>query len=280
MPEPKAQVGGGTTEPVAPSPASVAEEEESEAPPPIPRVSRGGWLGVEYGSTGAKEPGVRLTGVIPRSPAAKAGLRPGDVVIQIDGQPVSRPSDLVRLLSVKSAGDRVGIVVQRGPDQRLLAAELIGRPDRDRIMRMAFVGAKAPAFAELKPVQGTVPETLGALRGKVVVLEFWATWCPVCPALVPDMNRWHSTYAAQGVAVVGVTVDPVLMASRTAAQLEMKYPVLSDETGKTTESYRATALPLVFVIDKTGTVRDMMIGYDSVKLPELEQLVGRLVDEG
>lgn len=240
----------------------------------------GGWLGVEFGSTPPNEPGILLTGIVPNSPAARAGLKTGDVVLKIDGSDVSGPSDLVRLVSSRSSGDQVAVAVLRGGKQRLFRVELIGRPERDEMLRMAFLDRPAPALRQLETVQGSPPESIGAVKGQIVVLEFWASWCPICPVLVPTMNRWHDEYSAQGVQVVGVTTEPVLVASRTAAQLDMRYPISSDHTGKTTEAYRATALPMIFVLDRSGTVRDIMVGYDSSKLEELERLIGRLAAEG
>ena len=59
----------------------------------------------------------------------------------------------------------------------------------------------------------------------------------------------------------------------------MTYPVAADESGKTTIAYQARAIPAVFVIDRRGTVRDVMVGYDAVRLPQLDALVERLIAE-
>ena len=68
-------------------------------------------------------------------------------------------------------------------------------------------------------------------------------------------------------------------AASAAAQLGIEYPVFSDENGKTTMAYQARAIPVVFVIDRTGTVRDVMVGYDTRRLPKLDQLVNQLIAE-
>src|SRR5690606_28089862 len=120
---------------------------------------------------------------------------------------------------------------------------------------------------------------VSALRGKVVVLEFWASWCAVCRIMVPTINDWHARYSAQGVEVIGVTTDSVALASRTAFELRMKYPILSDHTGSTSEAYGAMALPTVFVLDKQGVVRDVMVGWSGARVMQLEALIERLVAE-
>jgi peroxiredoxin len=119
---------------------------------------------------------------------------------------------------------------------------------------MTFVGAPAPALDALETVQGSVTPSLASLRGKVVVLEFWASWCTACRIMVPTINDWYARYSAQGVEVLGVTTDSMALASRSAYELRIAYPVASDQSGKTTEAYGATALPSLFVLDKQGIV--------------------------
>ena len=57
----------------------------------------------------------------------------------------------------------------------------------------------------------------------------------------------------------------------------MEYAVASDETGNTTSSYQALAVPMVYVIDRSGTVREVMVGYDSAKIDDIEALLDQLV---
>lgn len=265
-----------------PAPGATAGRADEEPPAsadvvPLEQPQQGrGWLGVELRAA-AEGGGVEIANVVRNAPAARAGLAAGDVLLQIDGQPVNAPEDVVARVGQHRAGERVNLAYRRGADHHLAAAELEVMPDRDDILRKSYVGAEAPALGPIKTVQGAAPSTMNALRGKVVVLEFWASWCTVCPILVPTMNDWYSRYGAQGVEVIGVTTDPMAKASSTAGQLGMRYPIWADESGETTEAYRALAIPTVFVIDKAGIVRDVMVGYSSARVAELESLVGRLI---
>ena len=234
---------------------------------------------MELKITPPDEPGVMVSGVVPTSPAAKAGLVVGDVIVRIGGEPVSGPMDVVELIGERGAGQRVGLHVRRKGAERMLAVVLEGRPEPDEVMRRHFVDRKAPGFEALKTVQGSITPSLSALQGKVLIVEFWASWCPVCPVLVPTMNRWYDSYSSQGVEVIGITTDKVPLASSVANDLSMRYPVLSDDKGKTTVAYRANALPTLFVIDRQGRVADLMIGYDPAKLIEIEVLLKKLVSK-
>lgn len=260
-----------------------------EGPGPITPTSGGidpdgpahghGWLGVELAATGQGEPGVRVRSVVRGSPAAQSGLQQGDVLLRIGGKAVQSPRQVVRTVGGHAAGERVAVAFRRAHSDRLVAVTLATLPDDDTIMRMSYVGAPAPPLTGLKSVQGSLTPRLGALRGKVVLLEFWAPWCMVCRVMAPTMNDWNHRYGAQGVAVMGVTMTPVQQAASAASQIGMSYPIASDESGKVTEAYRATALPTLFVIDRRGIVRDVLVGYSSPRLKELQAEVDRLVAE-
>ncbi|MBK8999224.1 MAG: redoxin domain-containing protein [Myxococcales bacterium] len=266
-----------------PKPASTAAHAEPARAGPgaeeEPRISPRGWLGVEVSVAPDADGGVLVRNVLRGSPAERAGLETGDRILKLDGAPVLGPEDVVRLVGAREPGARVPLVVRRGDSQRLLAAELGAAPDESGVMKLSFVDAAAPRLESLEAVQGSVEPSLPALRGRVVVLEFWAPWCGVCRFLVPKMNEWHERYSAQGVVVLGITMDAVVPATHAAAQLGIGYPVASDHSGKTTQAYRANALPTLFVIDKRGVVRDVMVGYSSERLAELERLVQSLTDE-
>jgi peroxiredoxin len=124
---------------------------------------------------------------------------------------------------------------------------------------------KAPAL-ELKDLRGRTLR-LGDYRGKVVLLNFWATWCPPCRAEVPDLVRYQREYGGRGLQVIGVTYPPERRASVRAFTRRMKvnYPVaLGTRAAKALFTPDET-LPLTVVIDREGRVRDLIVG---ILLPE------------
>jgi peroxiredoxin len=276
--------GGATATPPA-TQAATAEPPATAPPPPAlapadPNKATPGWLGVELAKREGGEPGVLVRGVLRGSPAERAGLADGDVVLSVDGVNVSRPTELREQVVRAHAGSRVSLGVLRGSETRLFAVMLEAAPNDDELMRNNYVGARAPDFGSLSTVQGSITPSLPALKGRVVVLEFWASWCGVCQVMAPTLNGWHDRYSAQGVTVLGVTNDPVEVASRTAGELGMGYPLASDGSGQMLRAYRAYALPTLFVIDKQGNVRDVLIGFSTPRLREIEALVRKLIAEG
>ncbi len=267
-----------TAAPAAPA-AKPAAAPPNESSPPAQR-GLPGWLGVELAKREGGEPGVLIRSVMHGSPAERAGIVDGDVVLNIDGDNVAQPTELRQHVMQAQAGSRISLGVLRGGQTRLFAVELEAAPNDDELMRKNYVGVRAPDFGALDAVQGSITPSLPALKGRVVVLEFWASWCGVCHVMAPTLNEWNDRYSAQGLTVLGVTNDPVDVAGRSAGQLGMGYPLASDGTGKMLRAYRAYALPTLFVIDKQGNVRDVLIGYSSPRLREIEALVRKLIAEG
>ncbi|HEX8139466.1 MAG TPA: TlpA disulfide reductase family protein [Pyrinomonadaceae bacterium] len=135
--------------------------------------------------------------------------------------------------------------------------------------------SEAPALA-LKDLRGRTIR-VSDYKGKVVLLNFWATWCPPCRAEMPDLVKWQRQYRSQGLQVIGITYPPSeLKAVRQFIRsIGVNYPVLlgSEETkllfdpGKT--------LPFTVVIDREGKIRDKIEG---IVLPEeFEQKVKPLL---
>ncbi|RYZ03757.1 MAG: redoxin domain-containing protein [Myxococcales bacterium] len=259
----------------APTPSAAEEGPRAVAAPGTP-----GWLGVELAKREDGGSGVLVRAVMRGSPGERAGLQGGDVVLSVDGQSVGRPIELRDAIATSGAGKRVSLGVLRGVATRLFAADLEAAPNDDEVMRRNYVGARAPDFGALDAVQGSITPTLSGLSGRVVVLEFWASWCGPCHVMAPTLQGWHDRYSAQGVTVLGVTSEPIDVASRSAGEMGIGYPLARDGSGSMVRAYRAYALPTLFVIDKRGQVRDVLIGYSTPRLREIEALVKKLIAEG
>ena len=137
---------------------------------------------------------------------------------------------------------------------------------------------KAPAYALVTLDGDTVQST--ELEGKVVVVNFWATWCPPCRLEMPTLQRLHERRSGDGVVVLGFTTDVGSDAGVRSflAERGITYPV-----GMATAEHRRAfggipGVPTTFLIDREGVVRHKVVGYFAG--PALNAAVGRLLSDG
>jgi peroxiredoxin len=122
------------------------------------------------------------------------------------------------------------------------------------------VGESAPSFT--LPQRGGGSVDLASLRGHVVVVNFWATWCAPCVAEMPSLDRLHRALSRDGLVVLGVSVDEdeaALTAFLEKGGLTLK--VLRDPGGAVASgAYRTTGYPETFVIDPAGVIQETYVG--------------------
>ena len=121
------------------------------------------------------------------------------------------------------------------------------------------VGEPAPGFA-LEGLDGG-EVSLAALDGKVVVLNFWASWCGPCRLEMPDFQKAWEEHQKQGVVFVGIAVDDTASeASKFAEQVGVTYPLALDTTGDVARAYRIRAVPSTYFIDREGKLATTLHG--------------------
>ncbi len=127
---------------------------------------------------------------------------------------------------------------------------------------------KAPNFS-LQTQNGKVVE-LSKLKGKVVLVNFWATWCPPCRAEIPDFIKVYSTYKSKGFEIVGIALDEEGW-SKVIPFIEkakMNYPIVLG-TAEVVQLYGGIeAIPTTFIVDKNGYIAGRQVGLLSKELLE------------
>ena len=217
------------------------------------------WIGIEI-EQGTR--GVRIKAVREKTPAATAGLLAGDEVLAIDGRAVKAPGELIGCVQEKGVGTQVSLHVLRGKGEVDVKLALAARPDEAQMLRDQLLDKPAPAFA-IEKVAGPHAAALKDLKGQVVVVEFWATWCGPCRSTMPTLSAWQKKYGAQGLRVVGISaetreaIDEFLAARGKEAPA---YTILRDDGGKVSSAYAVPAIPTLVVIDRAGVVRFAEVG--------------------
>ncbi len=136
-------------------------------------------------------------------------------------------------------------------------AEMLLLPGEEHMM---LTGSRAASFA-LKTLEGE-PVALDQTRGKVVVLDFWATWCPPCREELPSIEKLRVEFAGQ-VQFFGVNDEDSGTVKDFLRKHKYELPVLMDTKRQVDRQYGISAIPTMFIIDKQGVIREHFIGSRS-----------------
>ena len=136
----------------------------------------------------------------------------------------------------------------------------------------------APDFAvEILSGSTATRVHLAELRGHVVVLDFWATWCAPCVVTMPALDKLQTAHAAAGLRVIGVSTEDADDIRAFVKEHKLGYTIARDGDATVSQAYDVAALPMVVLIDKTGTVRDVLFGAG--RDDQIETAVTKLLDE-
>jgi peroxiredoxin len=122
-------------------------------------------------------------------------------------------------------------------------------------------GFFAPDFT-LDTLQGETIR-LSDLRGRIVVINFWASWCPPCRAETPALQQAYQQYKDAGVVILGVNLtdqDSLSDVKSFVQEFGLTYPILLDRDGSTSLRYRIQGLPSTYFLNRAGVIRTVVVG--------------------
>lgn len=119
-----------------------------------------------------------------------------------------------------------------------------------------------------------------SLRGRVLLIDFWASWCPPCRRLMPFLNGLQANYSDQGLSVIAVNVDEVRAdAEGFLRRVSISYPNVYDPQGECPARFGVRGMPSTFLIDRHGIVRDVHIGFRNRNRESMRAAVLALLNE-
>ncbi len=123
-------------------------------------------------------------------------------------------------------------------------------------------------------------KSLSDFNGKVILLDFWASWCGPCRASFPWMNKVMNRYQDKGFEVVAINLDQEAnLAQAFLNQVPANFTVLQDEMAVMPEAYGLIGMPSSYLIDKKGRLRAVHIGFHNSKVKDYESAIIELLDE-
>ena len=194
----------------------------------------------------------------------------------------SRRQSLIRAsLAVVILGGVVWVLPVRRPGQdgghHGAATQVLDPFEKAGVVELKE-GQQAPGFTLLTLDGGRA--SLTDHRDKLVVLNFWATWCQPCTVEMPSLEALWLRYRDRGLIVVGVSVDrgaPRALLEPYVRTLKLTFPILLDPDSKTSDRWRVTAIPATFLVRPGGDVAGMAMGPREWNSNEMHALLERLL---
>ncbi|MCF6210869.1 MAG: TlpA family protein disulfide reductase [Gammaproteobacteria bacterium] len=121
---------------------------------------------------------------------------------------------------------------------------------------------------------------LSAFKGRVVYLDFWATWCPPCRKSFPWMDEMQAQYGDDGLTIVAISIDRNRqLAERFTQQMKPGFIIAHDAKGSVAKSYKVSAMPTSYLIDREGNIVSTHLGFRKSDEAKLERRIEDLLDQ-
>jgi peroxiredoxin len=173
-----------------------------------------------------------------------------------------------------SRGQWIAVGVVLGVIGFGIGAALLLTPEITRIEP----GARAPDYTVAR-VTSDDSVSVRDYRGRVVLLNLWATWCPPCEQEMPSMERLYQEMGPQGLEVVAISIDQLTPEAvrQWADERGLSFTVLQDRSGRIQQVYQTTGMPESFVVDREGVIVKKVIGATEWDHPAQKALFRRLL---
>lgn len=150
-----------------------------------------------------------------------------------------------------------------------------------------FIGFSLPSFAAGPAPDFTLPTfpdntniTLADFKGRVVYLDFWATWCPPCRKSFPWMDEMQERYKEDGLTIIAVSIDKKReLIERFIKKTEPTFIVAHDPSGEVAKTYKLRAMPSTYLINRKGQLVMTHMGFRESDKKKMETAIESLLDE-
>lgn len=147
-------------------------------------------------------------------------------------------------------------------------------------VRAHLEGNTPPPHCQLTFLDGKSAEDWEAMKGEVIYVDFWASWCPPCVKSFPFMSQLMHEYKDKGLKVIGINLDENLEdAKKFLAKRPVNFSIMVDTSKRCAQDFNVMAMPSTYIIDKRGLVRHIHRGFRTGETEELRGLIEQLLQE-
>ncbi len=160
-----------------------------------------------------------------------------------------------------------------------------------RLIAALIIGACLTPYAAAEVIQGKAPDftlksqsgdnlKLSELRGKVVLINFWASWCGPCRQEMPALDQLYQRYRSLDFTVLGVNVEENADAAKALLKdIPVTFPILFDSANNVSKLYKVSGMPSTILVDRDGNMRYLYMGYQRGYEQEYQNQVRALIRE-
>jgi thiol-disulfide isomerase/thioredoxin len=172
------------------------------------------------------------------------------------------------------------LIVQCKPSQGLSVQLRFRAPSRiARIAMLLWGAAMVTTVSAASPVDAP-PLDLARHRGRVVIVDFWASWCKPCRQSIPWLNAMRERYGANGLTIIGVNVDAARAdADRFLRDVPIDFEIVFDPKGDLAKQFKVQGMPSSYLFDRAGKLVDTHLGFRDAKKDENEAALRNLLDQ-
>ncbi|SDW06498.1 TlpA family protein disulfide reductase [Nitrosomonas communis] len=147
-------------------------------------------------------------------------------------------------------------------------------------VRAHLEGNTPPPHCQLASLDGKSAEDWEAMKGDVIYVDFWASWCPPCVKSFPFMSQLMHEFKDKGLKVIGINLDENLEdAKEFLAKRPVNFSIMVDTSKRCAQDFNVMAMPSTYIIDKRGLVRHIHRGFRAGETEELRGLIQALLQE-